>query len=373
MEEREVVMLNAEACWEAVLRKDKAQDGIFFFGVATTGVYCRPSCPARAPLRKNVKFYETPQAAEKDGLRACLRCHPKEATDDSKLLRDLCQFIREESASGRAITLATLSARAKLSPFHLHRKFRAGLGMTPKGYVDACRTEQLKKNLRKGESVTTAIFDSGYGASSRVYERSNRKLGMTPRAYAHGGAGVEITYTFLETDFGLLLLAATDRGLCLVRFGDSRQELAENLREVFPAATLAEMGDKASPQFLCWVEAIRNYLRGQDAKLDLPVDVKSTVFVEKVWKYLQSIPAGEVRTYTEVAKAIGKPKAARAVGSACGSNRIAIVIPCHRVVRGDSGLGGYRWGLEKKENLLAHEARMRAGGNPELTRQASQG
>lgn len=356
-------MLDADACWEAVLEKNKAQDGKFFYGVITTGVYCRPSCSARAPLRKNVRFYSTPGEAEKDGLRACLRCHPADALDHGKLVRDLCQFIRDESASGKAITLATLSARAKLSPFHLHRKFKEAMGMTPKEYIDACRMEHLKSNLRNGESVTTAIFDSGYGASSRVYERSNRRLGMTPGAYANGGAGVEITFAYLETDFGLLLLAATDRGLCLVRFGGSREELAHDLRELFPAATLTEMGNRSSPQFSSWVEAIRNYLRGQDSKLDLPLDVHSTVFVERVWKYLQSIPAGEVRTYTEVAQAIGTPKAARAVGSACGSNRIAIVIPCHRVLRGDSGLGGYRWGLDKKQKLLAHEAEMRKRAN----------
>ncbi len=352
-------MLDANECWEAVLKKDKGQDGNFFLGVRTTGIYCRPSCPARSPLRKNVKFYSTIEEAETDGLRACLRCRPNAAADDAAWLREICAYIRDESASGKPITLATLSERAKLSPFHLQRKFKAALGVSPKEYVDTCRMEHLKSNLRSGDSVTAAIFDSGYGAPSRVYERSNGRLGMTPRAYANGGAGVEITYAFLDTDMGLLLLAATDRGLCLVRFGDSRDELTRDLRNDFPAATLTEMSDRSSPQFAGWVEAIRSYLKGQSTNLDLPLDVKSTAFVEKVWKYLQSIPPGEVRTYTQVAKAIGSPNAARAVGSACGSNRVAIVIPCHRVLRGDSGLGGYRWGLDKKRKLLAHEGAMK--------------
>lgn len=278
-------------------------------------------------------------------------------------MQELCEFIRRESANGKQVTLATLSARAKMSPFHLQRTFKAAVGVSPKEYMDACRTEHLKQNLRKRESVTAAIYDSGYGASSRVYERSNRRLGMTPRSYANGGSGVEITYAYLDTDFGLLLLAATDRGLCRVRFGESRKELAAALHEEFPAARASEMSAKTSPQFLSWVEAIQSYLRGEKYQLDLPVDVKATAFVEKVWKYLQSIPAGEVRTYSEVARAIGKPKAARAVGSACGANKIAIVIPCHRVLRGDAGLGGYRWGLEKKRSLLAHEGAARSASD----------
>ena len=348
-------MLDTESCWEAVLKKDNTQDGKFFFGVMTTGVYCRPSCPARKPQRKNVKFYKTPQEAERDGLRACRRCRPLNVGDEGKLMRELCEFIRAESASGKPLTLVRLGARANMSPFHLQRKFKAAMGVTPKAYMDVCRMEQLKENLRNGESVTTAIFESGYGASSRVYERSNGRLGMTPKAYANRGSGVQITYAFLETEFGLLLLAATDRGLCLVRFGDSRMELTEYLRQEFPEARLSEFNASTSPQFLSWMEAIQSYVRGQNLMLDLPVDVKATAFVEKVWRYLQSIPAGEVRTYTQVARAIGKPKAARAVGSACGANRIAIVIPCHRVLRGDAGLGGYRWGLDKKQQLLAHE------------------
>jgi AraC family transcriptional regulator, regulatory protein of adaptative response / methylated-DNA-[protein]-cysteine methyltransferase len=354
-------MLDPEACWEAVLKKDKNQDGEFFTGVMTTGVFCRPSCPARRPQRKNVRFYKTPQEAEKDGLRPCLRCRPLEARDDAKVIRELCAFIRTESASGKPVTLETLSSRAKMSPFHLQRKFKAAVGVTPKKYMDACRMEQLKENLRNGESVTSAIFNAGYGASSRVYERSNGRLGMTPKAYANGAAGVQITYAYLETEFGLLLLAATDRGLCLVRFGDSRSELAKYLRQEFPAARLSEFDGKSSPQFLNWVKSIQSYVRGENYKLDVPVDVKATAFVEKVWRYLQSIPVGEVRTYSEVANALGKPKAARAVGSACGANKVAIVIPCHRVLRGDSGLGGYRWGLDKKRQLLAHEGVQRTG------------
>ncbi|MBV8072926.1 MAG: bifunctional DNA-binding transcriptional regulator/O6-methylguanine-DNA methyltransferase Ada [Acidobacteriaceae bacterium] len=359
---QQIAIPDADAWWQAVLRKDATQDGNFYFGVKTTGVYCRPSCPARPPLRKNVRFYRTTQEAEQDGLRACRRCRPNSAREDDNVFRALCDFIRKESASGKSITLSTLSARAKLSPFHLQRKFKTIVGVTPKQYVDACRLEHLKGNLRNGNSVTSAIFESGYGGSSRVYERSDQRLGMTPRAYARGGVGVEIVYTCLTTGFGLLLLAATDRGLCLVRFGESRGELERDLRQTFPAAKLTEMSDNSSAEFLKWVAAIQSYLRGENFKLDLPLDVQSTAFVERVWRYLQSIPAGEVRTYSEVAKAIGAPKAARAVGTACGSNRIAIVVPCHRVLRGDSGLGGYRWGLDKKRKLLAHEGAMKQAG-----------
>lgn len=277
---------------------------------------------------------------------------------EGNLMHELCDFIRAESANGKQVSLASLSARAQMSPFHFQRKFKAAVGVTPKEYMDACRLQHLKKNLRNNESVTAAIYESGYGASSRVYERSNGRLGMTPKAYAKGGAGVQITYAYLETDFGLLLLAATDRGLCRVRFGESRGELADDLHREFPAAELNQLKGDASPEFRNWVKAIQSYLRGENLNLDLPVDVKATAFVEKVWKYLQSIPAGEVRTYSEVARAIGKPKAARAVGSACGANKVAIVIPCHRVLRGDAGLGGYRWGVEKKQQLLAHEGRL---------------
>ncbi|MBV8570585.1 MAG: helix-turn-helix domain-containing protein, partial [Acidobacteriaceae bacterium] len=250
---QQIAMPDADAWWQAVLRKDATQDGNFYFGVKTTGVYCRPSCPARPPLRKNVRFYRTTQEAEQDGLRACRRCRPNSAREDDNVFRALCDFIRKESASGKSITLSTLSARAKLSPFHLQRKFKTIVGVTPKQYVDACRLEHLKGNLRNGNSVTSAIFESGYGGSSRVYERSDQRLGMTPRTYARGGAGVEITYAYLTTGFGLLLLAATERGLCLVRFGDSHLELERDLQRTFPAATLTEMSYSSSPEFLKWV------------------------------------------------------------------------------------------------------------------------
>ena len=349
-------MLNKDQCWQAVLRKDKTQDGRFVFGVLTTGVYCRPSCPARRPRPENVRYYETPREAERDGLRACRRCRPSDETDrDAALIRDLCAFIRSESSSGSPLTLKALSARAKMSAFHLQRKFKAAVGVTPKEYAAACRMENLKDNLRNQDSVTTAVYESGFGAGSRVYERADSRLGMTPKAYANGGKGVEISYASMETKFGLIMLAATDRGLCFVEFGNSRSELLKRLRQELPAAALKETSGHGSSQFSAWMAALTEYLQGHSSRLDLPLDVRATAFEEKVWRYLQSIPAGEVRTYADVATGIGQRNAARAVGRACGANRVAIVIPCHRVLRGDSGLGGYRWGLERKQKLLAHE------------------
>jgi len=349
-------MLNRESCWKSILKRDKTQDGQFVFGVATTGVYCRPSCPARRPNLKNVTFYETTDEAERDGLRACRRCRPKDQTDrDATLIRELCDFIKKESATGKPITLATLSARAKMSPFHLQRKFKAAVGVTPKEYLAACRIANFKSELRKQDAVTPAIYEAGFGAGSRVYERSNGRLGMTPKAYAVLGEGMNISYAFLETNFGLLLLAATDRGICFVGLDNSRDELFARLEEEFPAAKLSQMSKNGSPQFAAWRSALTNYLDGHTSQLDLPLDVKATAFEEKVWRYLQSIPSGETRSYGDVAKAIGQPNAARAVGTACGANPVAIIVPCHRVLRGDAGLGGYRWGVERKHGLLEHE------------------
>lgn len=356
------ITIDNEARWSAVLKRDKTQDGRFVFGVLTTGVYCRPSCPARKPLRENVRFYETTQEAERAGLHACKRCRPTDETNrDADFVRELCDFIKTESATGNPVTLAALSARVKISAFHLQRKFKAAVGVTPKQYLAACRMANLKSELRRQAAVTPAIYEAGFGAGSRVYERANGRLGMTPKAYAERAKGVRLSHAFLETDFGLLLLAATDRGVCFVQFGDSRQDLLQRLRDDFPEAILDETGQRASQQFEAWQAALSEYLRRQPSALALPVDVRATAFQEKVWRYLQSIPSGEVRTYSQVAQAIGQPGAARAVGQACGSNRVAIVVPCHRVLRGDSGIGGYRWGVERKRKLLAFEQAAASG------------
>lgn len=355
-------MLNEVKCWDAVTKRDSADDGKFYFGVLTTGVYCRPSCPARQPLRKNVRFYESPGEAERDGLRPCLRCRPlKDRADEDTIekIRKVCAYMREHCDSGDALTLETLGESAGWSPFHLQRTFKAVLGITPKQFVEACRLANLKKNLRQGVSVTAAVYDAGFGSSSRVYERADTKLGMTPGEYRDGGKNVEISYAFAKTPLGLLLIGATDRGLCFVQFGESADLLFKELEREYPQSKF----QKSSPdqrEMDRWMKALTDYLNGEPAALNLPIDIQATAFQLKVWRYLQTIPAGEVRTYGEVATAIGVAGASRAVGTACGLNKVALVIPCHRVIRGDRGLGGYRWGLERKTALLEAEKKMHA-------------
>lgn len=350
-------MLDERQCWEAVLAKDKSADGRFYFGVLTTGVFCRPSCPARQPLRKNVRFYATPAAAEGDGLRPCRRCHPLEPVVDAQAARmtELCHYLREQCDSGEDLSLEALGRRVGLSPAHLQRTFKAAIGVTPRRYVEACRLELLKRGLRTAESVTQAIYDAGFGSSSRVYERVDSRLGMTPSDYRAGGKGVAISHACTETPLGLMAVGATDRGLCFVQFGASREALLSALRQEYPQAALQPVEEPYSGPLQAWIEALRGHLAGTLPRLDLPLAVRASAFQQEVWRYLQSIPYGEVRSYSEVATALGRPRATRAVARACASNRTALVIPCHRVIRADGELGGYRWGLERKRQLLALE------------------
>jgi AraC family transcriptional regulator, regulatory protein of adaptative response / methylated-DNA-[protein]-cysteine methyltransferase len=354
-------MLNQEKCWEAVERRDRSADGQFVFGVVTTGVYCRPSCPSRHALRENVRFYATPVEAESDGLRPCKRCRPFQAERDAAAaqVRELCRYI--ESHPDRAPDLAELAARAGLSRFHLQRSFKAATGVTPKEYVEVCRMRLLKRSLRSAGDVTTAVYDAGFGSSSRVYERADTRLGMTPNQYRRGGAGVAITYAAADSPLGRLMIGATDRGLCFVQFGDSDEELAAALQREYPAAEVAPMPAPHPAAFEEWIAALNRHLAGQQPRLDLPLDIRATAFQMHVWTYLQSIPYGDVQSYGEVAAAIGNPKAVRAVARACASNTVALAIPCHRVIRGTGELGGYRWGLERKRALLDLERRRKTG------------
>jgi len=356
--------MNDERCWEAVVNKDKGQDGQFVFGVITTGVYCRPSCPSRRPLRKNVRFYKFPAEAELDGLRPCRRCRPLVAVEVDPMsarIRSLCNYICRNSDSGDPLTLGQLSRHVGLSPFHLQRSFKAIVGVTPRQYVEACRLKAFKGQLRSRKSITEAIYEAGFGSSSRVYGRIDTRMGMTPTQYRAGGKDISISYVSVESPVGLMMVGATNRGLCFVQFGESQHELLEMLRKEYPAATLERMRQPYAEQFGLWMEALSRHLRGDQPRLDLPIDVRATAFQFKVWKYLQSIPYGEVQSYTEVARTIGRPAAARAVARACASNRVAIVIPCHRVIRGNGELGGYRWGLERKRVLIDRERAARAG------------
>ena len=343
-------MLSETQCWDAMMARDRTFDGQFFFGVVTTGVYCRPSCPSRHPLRRNVRFFELPAEAEQAGLRPCLRCRP--LSDPSPAIADLCRFIQQHC--DERLDLATLADRAGLSRFHLQRTFKAAVGVTPKQYLEAHRMGKLKTALRQAKDVTTAVYEAGFGSSSRVYERADSRLGMTPKQYRQGGGGMTITYAAADSPVGLVMLAATDRGLCFVQFGDTGEQLLDTLRREFPAATL-EPAAHPAPAFRQWMAALSAHLAGTNPALDLPLDIQATAFQTRVWDYLRSIPYGKVQSYGEVAAGIGRPSAVRAVARACAGNPVALAIPCHRVIRGTGALGGYRWGVERKQALLDRE------------------
>lgn len=347
-------MLNHDQCWQAVERRDRVQDGRFYFGVATTGVYCRPSCPARHPMRKNVRFFETPQEAESAGLRPCLRCRPLAAAGDpyAERVGELCRYI--DLHAGEPMQLRDLARRAGLSRFHLQRSFKAIAGVTPKQYLEAARVRALKTTLKRA-GVADAIYEAGFNSPSRVYERAGTRLGMTPGQYRRGGDGVIVTYAVSRSPVGLMMIGATDRGLCSVQFGDSREELLASLEREYPQALVEPMRRPADPAFRNWMDALNAHLAGRQPRLDLPLDIRATAFQMLVWDYLQSIPYGGVQSYSEVAKGIGRPKAVRAVARACAANRVAVVIPCHRVIRGTGELGGYRWGIARQRAILDRE------------------
>lgn len=281
-------------------------------------------------------------------------------------IRQLCRYI--ETHAHEPLTLSALSRQAHLSPFHLQRSFKAAVGVTPRQYAEACRMKSLKESLRGGRTVTDAVYDAGFGSGSRVYERADTRLGMTPRQYRKGGAGVDISYAVSPTPLGTMMIGATDRGLCFLQFGDGEAELRGRLAREYPAARLSPMPQHRSGQFAEWMRALSQYLEGSSTSLDLPLDVRGTAFQMKVWSYLQRIPYGEVRSYAEVAKALGRPDAVRAVAGACAKNEVALVIPCHRVIRGDGGLAGYRWGLARKRALIERERSVRAGSGTATSR-----
>jgi AraC family transcriptional regulator, regulatory protein of adaptative response / methylated-DNA-[protein]-cysteine methyltransferase len=337
--------------WNAVIARDAAHDGEFVFAVSSTGVYCRPSCAARRPRRENVQFFFTPDEAERAGYRACLRCKPRSITGNAALdgVRAICRFI--EQHLDESLTLARLSKEFHQSSFHLQRKFKAALGITPREYADSCRLRQFKRNLQAGNSVTRAMHDAGYGSSSRLYERTGSQLGMTPDKYRRGAIAAIIRYTCADSPLGRMLIAATERGICSIQFARTDGELIEGLKREFPFAT-RKSDDGGLRSF---VNRLLEHMRGRDLNSSLPLDIRATAFQRRVWEYLQSIPFGVTKSYSQVAKAIGRPTASRAVARACATNRIAVAIPCHRVVREDGSMGGYRWGLERKKALLKAE------------------
>ena len=342
-----------DARWAAVIARDASRDGSFVYAVTTTGIYCKPSCPSRKPQQKNAALFAMAELAEEAGYRACLRCRPAEhPSDDSRfaLIRDACRVIKEQRAEPP--TLESLAQQAGLSPYHLQKLFKKTVGISPRKYADAHRLGTLKQALLEGISVADGLYRAGYGSSSRLYEKSSNQLGMTPATYKKRGLGMQIRYSSAECVLGGVLVAATDRGICSVSLGDDEASLLDDLKREFQEAQVAPGDDRLLGE---WLDAVVERLSGKQPSIHLPMNVQATAFQRMVWEEFQRIPLGETATYGQVARNLGKPNAARAVARACSANPAAVVIPCHRVVHGDGGPGGYRWGLGRKEALLKSE------------------
>ena len=352
------------AMWSAMQKRDREADGKFVYAVRSTGVYCRPSCASRKPGRGQVLFFLSPESAEEKGFRPCLRCRPRMGSHRNPRAEEVERVCREidarvanegENDSCMGLTLADLSAGATMNTFQLERAFRSLMGISPKQYADVRRMLRLKTNLRKGDTVTTALYEAGYGSSSRLYERAASHLGMTPAEYGRGGLGMKIHYTITDSPLGRLLVAATEKGISALYLGESHASLEDSLRKEYPRAEISSDGDK-SDTLKSWLGKILAHLRGKQPDLDLPTDVQATAFQRRVWQELRRIPFGSTRTYTQVARSIGKPTAVRAVARACATNPVSVVVPCHRVVREDGELAGYRWGISRKQALLERES-----------------
>lgn len=342
----------ADPRWVAVQARDAHADGSFFYSVRSTGVYCRPSCAARPARPENVAFHATAAAAERAGFRPCKRCRPDRpslAEQHAALVTAACRTIEQAEAEPRLEQLAKPSG---LSPFHFHRVFKAVTGVTPKQYATAHRSRRVRNELERSHSVTEAIFDAGYNASSRFYESAGEVLGMTPSSYRAGGADSEIRFAIGECSLGSILVAQSERGVCAILLGDEPDALARDLQDRFPKARLIG-GDRDYEQL---VAQVVGFVEAPAIGLDLPLDVRGTAFQQRVWRALREIPAGSTASYSEIARRIGSPTATRAVAQACASNMLAVAIPCHRVVRNDGGLSGYRWGVPRKRALLDREA-----------------
>lgn len=341
-----------DTCWQAVVENDSEFDGLFVVAVKTTGIYCRPACTSRTPKRENVEFFASPSSAENEGYRACKRCRPKEhfiQDERAERVQLICDYIDEHL--DESLTLEALSEIAYWSPFHLQRTFKQVMGITPRQYAEAQRITRFKELLKAGATVTDAALDAGYTSSSRVYEHSVSRMGMTPTLYQQGGDDVSIAYSIADSPLGKLLVAMTERGVCSVDIGDNAATLVQHLKKEFPCAYIFcddEYLDAA-------MHVVLDYLNGWQPHIELPLDIRVTAFQQRVLDELQHIPYGETRSYGEIAAAIGQPKAARAVGGACNKNPVPLIIPCHRVVGSNGKLVGYAMGLERKEKLLEME------------------
>ena len=350
MPQRRLTDMETEVFWNAVKANDARFDGAFYLGVKTTGIYCRPSCRARTPKRENVAFFPTIKSAESFGLRACLRCKPKEINGVDPhvaIMLRVCEMLESDDL----FSLDMLADEVGLSPSHLQRSFKEIIGVSPKKYAEAKRMEKFKDQLRSGSDVTTAMYDAGFGSSSRLYEKAAENLGMTPTKYKKGGEGVKVNYTITDCELGRILVARTIKGLCNVAFADDDSALEANLRKEYPNAEVT----KDAAVLKGFVDEILTHLAGKKKRLDLPLDIQATAFQMRVWELLRKIPYGETVTYTQIAEQLGDKKKVRAVAQACASNRVAVVIPCHRVVGKDGKLSGYRWGVERKSQLLKKE------------------
>ena len=340
----------AERYWRATISRDARADGTFVLAVRSTHIYCRPSCPARRPLRRNVVFFRTGAEAEQEGFRACKRCRPNEVAGPVALVerasRELAKFGEDEG-----IRFAALAAKLNTTPGTLRRAFQQVTGLRPRDLAAALRVARFKKMLRDGKAIADALYETGYGSTSRVYESSNAQLGMTPATYQKGGKNMKIGYVVAKSSLGKILVGATERGISAVYLGDADGKLVEELREEYPRAEISA----ADASFERWVKEIVQRVEGNPPRMELPLDLQATAFQRRVWQELQKIPRGSTRTYSQVAQALGDPKAVRAVARACATNPVSIVVPCHRVIRGDGSLAGYRWGLSRKEQLLAQE------------------
>jgi AraC family transcriptional regulator, regulatory protein of adaptative response / methylated-DNA-[protein]-cysteine methyltransferase len=340
----------AERYWQATLHRDPRADGSFFFAVRSTQIYCRPSCPARRPLRRNIVFFRTTQDAERQGFRACRRCRPKHRDSAIELVQRVAALLaNSEDESPR---LGSLATQVNSSPTQVRRAFRRATGLSPKEFEQAFRLTRFKKMLREGNRVTDALYACGYGSSSRLYEKTNAHLGMTPASYRKGGEGMVMNYSIADTSLGKVLVAATERGVSAVYIGENEKALVKELRNEYPRAEIlgaAEGNERWLKEIICRVD-------GSAPSMELPLDVQATAFQRRVWQELQKIPRGTTRTYKQVAKSLGKPRSVRAVARACATNPVSVVVPCHRVVRSDGKLAGYRWGVARKETLLEREA-----------------
>jgi AraC family transcriptional regulator of adaptative response/methylated-DNA-[protein]-cysteine methyltransferase len=343
--------IDSDACWAAVLARDRAADGRYYYSVKTTGVYCRPSCPSRRPNRKNVRFHSSQAEAEQAGYRPCRRCRPDEPALAERQAAAVTAICRTIETADEVPVLTELASQAGMSPYHFHRLFKSVTGLTPKAYAAAHRAGRLRSELARSGSVTEAIYDAGYNSSGRFYEESQRVLGMTPSRYRAGGAGTEIRFALGVCSLGSILVAMSPHGVCAISLGDDPETLVRDLQDRFPNAQLVG-GDETFERI---VARVVGFVEAPALGLDLPLDIRGTAFQQRVWQALREIPLGSQVSYSEIAQRIGTPKAVRAVAGACAANVLAVAIPCHRMVRIDGDLSGYRWGIARKAELLRRE------------------